>query len=74
MKIEDVPKISDVIKQLEELKKECGDLPLTMECVNDDGSTQTCSVDFKEDSMSMKTKDGFKTVWVIDVHGDSYID
>lgn len=74
MKIENVPKISDVIKQLEELKKECGDLPLTIECINDDGSTHTCSVDFIEDSISLKTENGFKTVWVIDVHGDSYID
>ncbi len=74
MKIENVPKISDVIKQLTELEKECGDLPLTIECVNENGSTNTCSVYFKEDSIHIRTEEGFKTVWVIDVGGDDYIE
>lgn len=74
MNIEDAPKISDVIKQLEELKEECGDLPVVMECFDEDMGTKTHSILFEESSTSVERDGGFQVVWVINATGDEYIE
>jgi len=71
-----VKTVTDHIKKLVEILKNHGDIPVTLECIQEDGSTATYSVCGEVTTISVKDhfNNGWKIIEVYDLSGDDHID